>query len=97
MNTATYQIPNMTHFTAPSGEVSVWEDATVIIGRPKSTAIVEWQWNTTAFYVTYTGSTTRYYYYGIPLSVAVGLLATKSAGKFVNEHIKSKYEVAFTA
>lgn len=98
MNTATSTIPTIHRFTAPSGEVSVWADGSVVIGYPDSSAISYWQWNGFCFSVTYKSDTSKTYFYNtVTIHDALGLLSAPSAGKFVAEHIKAKHEVAWVA
>ena len=78
----------------PSGEASVFSDGECILGKPNSSSINRWQWTPKFFSVTYKSSDAVYFYYGVPFTVVVGLLATDSAGKFIANEVKAKYEVA---
>jgi hypothetical protein len=94
METATQQKVTLSKIKIPTGMAYYFSDGSAIVTYTDSSAISNWQWTPTFFSVTYRSSSTAYFYYDIPFSTIVGLIATDSVGKFIATEIKAKFPVA---
>jgi hypothetical protein len=92
METATKS--TITTIEIPTGTAHFFSDGSAIVAWTDSSAISNWQWTPGFFSVNYKSSGTIYFYYNIPFSTIVGLLATDSVGKFIATEIKAKFPVA---
>lgn len=76
-----------------NGNFSVIDNGNLII-KPISSAIevIHYLADTQTLVVKYNGSSSKYFYQSVPVTVVFHLLVADSFGKFINAHIKPNYE-----
>jgi hypothetical protein len=91
--TATFETSIHNQLPSGNGTFTVVDTGNLLI-RPVSSAIsvIHYLIDSQTLVVKYNGSETQYFYQDVPVAVAFHLLVADSFGKFINTHIKPKYE-----